>query len=378
MDYKRCADLHNEILRRGWTGSGEDPSLFQPQTWWENEAPSEETASSLSPFLIEFLKRAYISPRHSGPATFFYYCHHLCSPGDMLSDMFLDSVEKDQYVLLYRSTSWNHNDENLGLAFDLYTSTATFISNYYECFDICQNAYSWMPLETILAGYLEMIDEGKVVPVRCAEDLASEPPASPVPISPWVMYLYTPIDVQKAVSAMKHDQLGELAAYKHLVWHDPTTFSEELVPPVTFAFEFLKAISQFRVRFRYLAPGIRFPTVEEFLAQSADWSHPGSHSLRIFQVEFLSDEDEDIDEEEDDDDDEEEEEEEEEEKDNKSSATTHSPSHPPGFMKPKAYSERTLPGVYIEQVHPNHKYNFSNEFRLELPFGIGANGWAQQ
>jgi hypothetical protein len=93
MDYQRCADLHNEILYRGWIGSGQD--WVQPQTWWEEQAPSDETASHLSPSLIEFLKRAYRQPKLGRPIYFFYYLQDLSYVRKAIAAMkhLIDAIE---------------------------------------------------------------------------------------------------------------------------------------------------------------------------------------------------------------------------------------------------------------------------------------------
>ncbi|KAL3442674.1 hypothetical protein BJX65DRAFT_286271 [Aspergillus insuetus] len=109
MDYQRCATLHNEILFRRWTGSGQD--WIQPQTWWENQVPSEETGRRLSPSVIEFLKRAYSIPDSPTPFCFFFYLSSLAPSNEMLSNGFLD---ENRYILLYRSSPWSLGD-TLGL-----------------------------------------------------------------------------------------------------------------------------------------------------------------------------------------------------------------------------------------------------------------------
>jgi hypothetical protein len=111
MDYQRCAALHNEILFRGWTGNGQD--WIQPQTWWENQGPSEETARRLSPSVIEFLKRAYLIPDSPTPFCFFFYLGSLAPASQMLSNGFLD---ESRYILLYGSSPWSLGD-TLGLVY---------------------------------------------------------------------------------------------------------------------------------------------------------------------------------------------------------------------------------------------------------------------
>ncbi|KAL2856128.1 hypothetical protein BJX68DRAFT_203099 [Aspergillus pseudodeflectus] len=343
MDYQRCADLHNEIMYRGWTESDRD--WLQPQTWWQHQAPSPETASQLSPSLIEFLKRAYLTPNDSRyPYCFFYYLGGLASADDMISNGFLDIAEKNRYVLLYMTSPWNLDDK-FGLAFDLHTSTATFIPNYNEAVEICQHRWSWLPLEVILEGYLDMLNEGKVriVPVTERQDWDYE---GPTLVRPWQLYPYTPTDVQKAASAMKrlvdaidtriHALPGPAAEpYTYLPWHDPDAFPDELVPASTFAYDFLKAISDIRVRFRYIAPGIRIPTLDEFLNQS----YYGDDPLHIFIIETTDD----------------------------------TPSDGPDY----GWSQYTI-GVQITHANPYDDRHFTNEFHLELPFRVGGNGLAKQ
>ncbi|KAL2802827.1 hypothetical protein BJX63DRAFT_437510 [Aspergillus granulosus] len=292
------------------------------------------------------------------PFCCFFYLNSLSLTDRMLSNGFLD---ENRYVLLYGSSPWSLGD-TLGLVFDLETSRATFIADYSDADAFHRHSWGWLPLEDILMGYIEMINEGKVTPVRWREsggldpdpeDTNGEAGAHYVP--PWKLKLWTATDLQKAVSAMRrlvdaieakvgllpHDSCKP-PPYKHLPWHDPAAFSDErLVPPRTFAYEFLKAISRWTVQFRYIAPGVRFPTVAEFLAQSSRQGHYRG-SLMIFQVDYEDDHD-----------------------TKKSDQSTDLP-------------RRWPPGVYIEDVRPGGNYHFANEFRLELPFRVGANGFAKQ
>ncbi|KAL4861185.1 hypothetical protein BDV12DRAFT_204261 [Aspergillus spectabilis] len=339
MDYQRCADLHNEILRKGYIGSGK--TWPPPKTWWEKEAPPQEVTSKLSTSLIEFLKRVYLPTKSVSPHSIFYYLSYVPSTQDMISNNIFQGA--------------------VGGPFNLQTSTAIFVANYLDFDGIANYSQSWMPLEAILAGYINMIDEGKVIAISNCNDGEPGVPDWPLAAPPWILHIYTATDVQKAVAGMKRllDAIeakieesttsetkpsSTPAEYAYLPWNDPAALPADLVPPRTFAFEFLQAIKRFRVRFCYVAPGVRFPTVEEFLAQKAEtppWQDPGQHSLRILQVDWPEDND---------------------DKDDQDLEIT----------------DRKYPGVYIEQVIPSSDFHFSNECRLELPFGIGANGWARQ
>ncbi|KAL4879022.1 hypothetical protein BJY04DRAFT_220618 [Aspergillus karnatakaensis] len=370
MDYQRCADLHNRIIGKGRLRPGK-PLV----TWWEKHVPSEEVTTRLTPSLIEFLKRAHTHTALDDATTpfFFYFLSQLSPPDDLLSDSFLKNVDEERYVLLYTSSHWKAED-TLGLAFDLHTSTAILIADYNECHDICLHAYNWLPLETILEGYLDMIDHGKVAPVSVSDFKAirSADPHCPTHIPPWVLYRYTPTDVEKAVTALKRlldaieNRLPEAepnpdqqdtardaqnSIMPHfLPWSDPSTFTlrPDLTPPKTFAFEFLKSIASFTVPFRYIAPGIRFPTAEEFLAQSSAWfpGFPGGHPLRIFQVDLPT--------------------------------TAPASALPTPIPRNHPYPQGSRPGFYITQVHPYGDWHFANESHLSLPFKLGGNGYAVQ
>jgi hypothetical protein len=192
-----------------------------------------------------------------------------------------------------------------------------------------------------------MIDEGKVtaIPRQISSQRGYADPAEPPHVTPWKLNAYTTIDVRKAIAAMKHlidafeakiDRLAQPASeYVDLPWRNPAAFPEELIPESSFDYEFLKGIAELRVRFRYIAPGIRFPTLDEFL------NHPyyyGHQSLQILQIE----------------------------------TTDSTPSDPPD---PGAFQ---YIGVHISDVVPQSKFHFTNGFQLELPFRIGANGFAEQ
>ncbi|KAL2858531.1 hypothetical protein BJY01DRAFT_241860 [Aspergillus pseudoustus] len=340
MDHQRCAALHNEILFRGWTGSGKN--WVQPQTWWENQVPSEETARRLSPSLIEFVKRTYLIPESSAPFCFFFYLSGLTPANQVLFNGFLD---ENRYILLYGSSPWSLGD-TLGFVFDLEASRATFIADYNDADAFHRHTLGWLPLKDILSGYVDMIAEGKVTPVQWREmgDLDPSPTdpngdAGAHYVPPWKLKLWTSTDLHRTISAMRR-VVNAIEARVDLL---PKGSCElpPLVPRGTFAHEFLKAISGWIVRFSYIAPGIRFPTLAEFLYQTSQEGHHRS-SLLIFQV----DDDEAHD------------------TDNSNQSTGLQTCWPPG--------------AYIEDIRPGGDYHFANEFCLELPFRVGVNGFAKQ
>ncbi|RDW90223.1 uncharacterized protein DSM5745_01998 [Aspergillus mulundensis] len=190
-----------------------------------------------------------------------------------------------------------------------HTMKASFITDYNDTPDVCALPFAWMPFEVILDAYLQMIDEGKVEAVTddTAYNLLDELDGEWLD-RPWLIHQYTAADVARAVAAFKHlviaiharmpendSKDNDSTDWMDLPWLDPATFTQQnVLPPSTFAHEFLTAIAHIKVRFRYVAPGLRFPTVSEFLDQPiTDFKtpprndvgqFPGDYPLKIFQV----------------------------------------------------------------------------------------------
>ncbi|KAL2812886.1 hypothetical protein BDW59DRAFT_176887 [Aspergillus cavernicola] len=283
LDYERCAALHNELLRRGVEGSGRKmpPS---PRTYWEAAAPSEEIASLLRPPVVEFLKRAYVEyPLLSERGAPFHFLGGLAEPSWMV-DVYIgcaNEVPPGTFIRLYGLSDFR-NGENEGTLLNQHTMKASFITDYNDTPGVCALPFAWMPLEVILDAYLQMIDEGKVEAVTDdrADYLVDELNSRWVD-RPWVIHQYTAADVARAVAAFKrlvtaiHARMpeddskdNESTGWMDLPWLDPATLTQQnVLPPSTFAHEFLTAIAHIKVRFRYVAPGLRFPTVSEFLDQ---------------------------------------------------------------------------------------------------------------
>ncbi|KAK5135853.1 hypothetical protein LTR08_004502 [Meristemomyces frigidus] len=59
----------------------------------------------------------------------------------------------------------------------------------------------WLPLELVLEGYLDMMDQGKVVATEDAYDGEQERP------NPWIMPSYTETDLEETLEAF--DSLAE-------------------------------------------------------------------------------------------------------------------------------------------------------------------------
>ncbi|KAL4786086.1 hypothetical protein BJX76DRAFT_355498 [Aspergillus varians] len=239
-----------------------------------SRAPSEEIANPLQPSLIGFFKHAWdedVLPTYS---KLFVLLGALKFPhGLQDGDRFNVYAEPGRFVKLYESSHFRLGDDE-GILFHQETLKASFIEDYNDTMVITSHEWGWMPLEVILDSYLQMIDEEK----------------------------YTKTDLERATAAFKRlvEVINSRIKYKdnspliNLLWHDPAIVNQDIIPPSSFAHEFLKAISNCKVRFRYIAPGIRFPTVPEFMDQlitdfvTSPYNHlgqfPGNCPLRIVQI----------------------------------------------------------------------------------------------
>ncbi|KAL3433672.1 hypothetical protein BDV09DRAFT_196619 [Aspergillus tetrazonus] len=336
MDYERCAALHNELLTRAVKGCGCEMPL-KPRTWWERAYDNEALPKTGRP----------------GP---FFFLGGLMWPDDMMlfQNEFYDDWD-DRFLKLYGSSCFLLSDDE-GLLFDQETLKAAFVADNNDTTGVCFHEWTWMPLEDILGAYLQMIDEEKVEAVpSCRWKIWGNQPNQLPLIEPWAIHAYTATDMEKTLSAFK--RLVEAidsripgkdeSTYTHLPWHDPVTLAHAFIPLSSFAHEFLSAVSHLKVRFRYIAPGIRFPTVSEFLDQvMTDFTDspytdmgefPGDCPLRLFIIDAEE------------------------------------------LVRNKDYPSHPMPaGLYNDRVVVGHPQYWSNECELLLPFGIGANGWVRQ
>lgn len=221
---------------------------------------------------------------------------------------------------------------------------------------VCTHEWGWLPLEVILDAYLQMHDEGKAeaLPPSRLKDFRSNYPYA---MDPWIpLHQYTETDINRTVTAFQRlvnaidsrlENYNECtSSYMDLPWHDPVTLTQDFIPRDSFAHRFLQAISQWKVRFRYIAPGIRLPAASEFLDQpikvfgDSRYRHvgryPGDCPLRIFQID------------------------------------AEYPAHD------RVYNLDLHTGFYIDRVVQISTLFWSNGCRVLLPFGIGAKGWARQ
>ncbi|KAF9887221.1 hypothetical protein FE257_010475 [Aspergillus nanangensis] len=278
--------------------------------------------------------------------------------------LYEDEDEVGRFLKLYDSSHFRFGD-NEGLLFDQTNLKATFSEDYNYSDMITSHEWSWMPLEVILDSYLQMIDKEKVQTISDEQAKLVEKDPSCTVVDQWIIHHYTKTDLERAITAFKrlvdviesrvpHRDNNSTTTTLNLPWHDPATFSNQaLLPTYSFAHKFLKAISDRKVRFQYIAPGVRFPTVSEFQDQpitdfvTSPYRHhgryPGDCPLRIFQI------------------------------DNAAEHQNQLPiPHREGF-----HLDNIAAGFYISSVVVQWPRFRTNGCRLLLPFGIGRPGWTR-
>ncbi|KAL4902738.1 hypothetical protein BDW74DRAFT_169328 [Aspergillus multicolor] len=372
MDYERCAALHNEILTKAVrAGGGEMPSA--PLSWWEARAPPGEVADTLHPSLIEFLKRAWDEDVKPTRGCLFFFLGTLKLPEGFFRDeeWFTadDPYEPGRFLKLYQSSAFSFEDDG-GIFFDQRTMKATFITYQENTQLVTAHEWGWMPLEVILDSYLQMVDEGKVEAVSTEQValLGGDPTCGVV--KPWVIYEYTKVDVERATTAFKRlinaiesrikDKKDSAHTPIALPWHDSETYNPNLLPQSSFTHEFLSAISNIKVSFRYIAPGIRFPSIPEFADQPiTDFTtsprrnlgqFPGNCPLRLFETDPAA----------------------------ADAARNGDGKHPIPREGHYLGLNHVAPGFYIPRVVQRWPEFWSNGCRLILPFAIGRHGYARK
>jgi hypothetical protein len=119
LDYERCSELHNAIVRHAWLASGPDLVDLPTTTWWqhpENEPHrlNVESYLDMATSVVEFLKRALVPSPCQGEADskdFFYGILGLAPAAEMEEDC---GDYPDMWLALYE-TDTEITEETKGL-----------------------------------------------------------------------------------------------------------------------------------------------------------------------------------------------------------------------------------------------------------------------
>lgn len=276
LDYERCAALHNLIVARGWQGSGRSLPALDCRTWWDLHASGTPTAppslTFLSQDVVAFLKIAQAGhmANSDNAHTFHRYLIGLSVP-EMLNEnaMFAsdeDSSNKQRYITLYQENPYLLATHALGLMYDQTTHRAIHVESLDNTMAVENGRQQWLPLEVILEGYLQMIDQGKIQALGVDyEPIDGDQEAA----HPWIMPSYTEHDLAEATAAwnlLVAEVEQRMGIEDQTADGVPSTigFSEGRLnlPPRSFAIRFIQAVR--KPRFTFLAPGLRLPTQQPF------------------------------------------------------------------------------------------------------------------
>ncbi|KAJ5114059.1 hypothetical protein N7456_002593 [Penicillium angulare] len=377
FDPHLSARLHNEILKRAWIGAGRDAASIPSKTWWEESSPIPfDLASRLNRNLILFLRSAKaITFDPNSDFNLFYYLIALHGKHEIFAPDLLGRWGRgDRYVWLYPSTR-TKSDEEVGIVFDQETELASFVPDWEDMIWSDRERWPWRPLQSILQVYLDMIDEGKITTYS---DRQKESMEYFHGVFPWEIHQYTPVDVERAVSAFtrlvdaietrlpsnlntahsKHDPGHQKPSIEGVTLpYSNSVIEASFIEADSFLGHFFSTLPVRHIKFNHIAPGIRLQTPIEFTNQPlADRRHnqlipdlynykteekTPSLPLLLFRGE----------------------------KRNKSPWTR------PWFSD--GIPEEIPSGLYIEPAYKDNNWESGNQSRLLLPFNIGSNGFAR-
>jgi hypothetical protein len=358
LDHERCAALHNEILRRGWTGSGRFLDQLETDNWFQHYGQdAEDIRHLLSKDLIAFLEQAQMI-KNDNQFCLFYYVTGLLGPERMweTSDWMFEGEDKHRYLTLYGAVSMaSHPD---GLAFDQRENKVVMQMSIHDT-DITLNGRTpWFPLEVALSAWLDMINVGKIQAVNdSVQGLEKN--------DPWICHHWNDLMVQETADAfnalvesietrMRDQGFSVPEISGPLV---PDSVMEALRIPPGFARSFVANAR--RPAFRYIAPGLSVPTAQSFAQQpfhgDDDPNQEEDLEAASLTVEpillFASTESfhlADRDERED-----------------------------PPFQTPRDSLSSIPAGVYFLESERQATHGFEDAVKLVLPFGVGGNGFAR-
>ncbi|THX78588.1 hypothetical protein D6D04_05691 [Aureobasidium pullulans] len=393
MDYERCAALHNAIVKYGWTASGRLLEDLPTTTCWQAaEEGWEQNADRLHPSMIEFLKRAHdtqlteTEPLYnfcSREYKFFYFLDGLVGPHGYEAYNF-EHIE-GQYMTLYTP-----NDRLGSHAYGLIYNQETHecIINFTNTrFDPINRVLPWQRLETVLSVYIDMIECEKVVCIHndvenpgdsrivhvpgddevqwlstdVRPDAMFADPATGVKrdddamFGPWIVQPFTKDMLDKClqtwealVDAIEKKMPETLRCDKEFEYG---LVDEDMLRTAGITEEFFRQLllRARKPKFAFIAPGLRMPNSEEFMAQpfrdaSAAQSDPEVQSkmpILLFRGNDVC------------------------------AASQY-------FPYPYSKAATIPTGVYLEGWTRDDLVPFTDATRLLLPFTIGGNDtWAQ-
>ena len=209
----------------------------------------------------------------------------------------------------------------------------------------------WLPLETILDGLVNMIDQGKILAVD--ETYSGEQEC----IEPWIMPSYTEQDFENTLEAFRqlvnaiHERMpSQSQSARQGLLEAVTGGRPDIMPADSFAHQFLTRSS--RPNFTHIAPGLSIAQVQPFAPASRQAEVTKFFPLLLF--------------------------------------SSTSPAHQGTERAPWGEEMRMSPfardfdnvssypaGLYLTETDPDSTHPFEDGCKLILPFTLGSNAFAR-
>ncbi|CAK3879677.1 Hypothetical predicted protein [Lecanosticta acicola] len=281
FEYERCADLHNQIIRRGWEATGQDWSDYPSATFWDAHPERHDALSQLAhPKVVQFWQRALDSGQaeHDAPYQYFlYHVYGLAFPDefrDMMEIMNVDAEAEDRFILLYNAASLESHPA--GITLDQETGLCIMQMSLWSS-EWEDPLLPWQPLECILEAYIDMIDAGKVIAANWRAP-GCEPEGGPDVHDPWLVQSWSQHELQRTLDAYHHlitaverrmpdlEQEQEDQADDHLAREED--LNQEFYKPGSFVRAFLlKARNPKKKFLKFIGPRIELPSRPNFRSQ---------------------------------------------------------------------------------------------------------------
>ena len=361
MDHERCAALHNYIVELGWTQRGLALDTLDKRTWWEcygGDAALVSTTERLDASVVSFLKAAwhgFAMDSATKSHLFHRYLARLCSPEELWENTNYaedeDDLNKSRYITLYMANWALGATHPLGLVLDQDGGTAVQHMSMRDTEITMNGRQMWLPLEMILDGFVDMIDQGKILAVD--ESYIGEQERT----EPWIMPSYTEQDLEDTLQAFEqlvnaiHDRMpSQLQSAEQGLLEVVTGGNPEILPANSFANRFLARRS--RPNFTHIAPGLSIAQHQPFAPASGQ-----AEAKKLFPLLLFS---------------------------STSSAHQETQWAPWGeqmrispFARNFSNISSYPAGLYLTETKPYGTHPFEDGSKLVLPFTLGSNGFAR-
>ncbi|KAF2872889.1 hypothetical protein BDV95DRAFT_627726 [Massariosphaeria phaeospora] len=344
LDQERCAALHNYVVGLGWTQLGLSLDTLDKRTRWECHGGDAALAS--------------VSERldASVPHLFHRYLARLCAP-DKLWQNANDAKDEDEdesnkrFISLYMANWALGSAHPLGLVLDQEAGTAIQHMSIHDTSITMNGRQIWLPLNMLLDGSIDMIDQGKVLAVGESYDGEQER------TEPWIMPSYTQQDLDDTLQAFRHlidtiharmpsrPQNSEEGLLDFVTGGLPQSLSSS-----SFAYQFL--VQSPRPSFTNIAPGLRIARHQPSAPVSVRLESTKLYPLLLFSSSHPAHQ-----------------------------KTRRAPrgKEIPISLFPRGFDAvSTYPaGLYLTETEPHRTHPFEDACKLVLPFPLGANAFAR-